>query len=64
VVDSDSLREDRVRRLMRALARDGRRSEAIRVYERLTEELSEELGVAPERNSAALAERIRSGAAV
>jgi predicted ATPase/DNA-binding SARP family transcriptional activator len=64
LVAADALNEDAARRLMRALARDGRRGEALRAFERLTSDLSAELGVAPERKSVQLAERIREGAAV
>jgi len=64
LVATDTLNEDAARRLMRALARDGRRGEALRAFDRLTSDLSTELGVAPERKSVQLAERIREGAAV
>jgi len=62
VVSRDPMREDWARRLMLALARDGRRSDALRVFERLEKELSSELGVNPERESRQLAEKIRQGA--
>jgi len=64
LVASDALREDAVRRLMRALTRDERRAEALRIYKRFTIELAEELGIAPEHNSTVLAERIRDGSSV
>lgn len=64
LVATDPLREDAVRRLMRALVRDGRRAQALRAYERLESELAAALGVPPERDSARLAERVRSGDAV
>jgi len=61
ILSTDSTREDCARRLMLALAKDGRRSDALRVFERLEKELSLELGVSPERESRQLAESIRRG---
>ena len=64
LVAADSLHEDGVRGLMRALARDGRRTEALRAFERLEKELAAELDSVPADESLQLAERIRRGDAV
>ena len=55
----DALHEPACRVLMRALARRGERSEALRTYDRLAGMLAGELGVAPEPATTALAERLR-----
>lgn len=49
------------RRLMRLLARSGKRSEAIRQYDRCVEIIDEELGVEPEEATTQLVEEIRQG---
>lgn len=64
LVAADSLHEDGVRGLMRALARDGRRTEALRAFERFEKELATELDSAPDDESQQLAARIRRGDAI
>ena len=58
----DPLREDGHRLLIQLLASAGRRSDALKQYALCAETLRRELGVAPERDTTALAERIRMGA--
>jgi DNA-binding SARP family transcriptional activator/predicted ATPase/tetratricopeptide (TPR) repeat protein len=55
----DGLRESAHGQLMEALARDGRRSEALAVYESLVEKLFEELAMEPSPQTDSLAEIIR-----
>ncbi len=57
----DPLREGACRQLMEVLSRSGRRSEALRQYQECARRLEEELGVAPERETTELYERIRVG---
>lgn len=64
LADADPLHEEAARRLMLALARDGRRSEALRVFDRLVRGLRTELDAEPEPEVAAVAERLRAGAPV
>lgn len=64
LIAADSLHEDGVRRLMLALARDGRRGEALRTFERFATELAAEMDASPERESLQLAQRIRQGDAL
>ena len=64
VLSMDSMREDCARRLMLVLARDGKRADALRVFERVERELSSELGVHPERGLRQLADRIRQDSPV
>ncbi|GAA2901548.1 AAA family ATPase [Pseudonocardia halophobica] len=56
----DPLHEPAGRLLMRAHARQGERSEALRTYERLRDGLERELGVRPEPATTALVEELRS----
>ncbi|MHB1297118.1 MAG: BTAD domain-containing putative transcriptional regulator [Gemmatimonadaceae bacterium] len=58
----DALNEEAVRRLMTALARDGRRAEALRAFARFESELRSEMGASPERATSALAARLRDPA--
>lgn len=55
----DPLHEPGCRLLMRALARRGERSEALRTYETLTARLTGDLGVAPEPATTKVAEQLR-----
>jgi DNA-binding SARP family transcriptional activator/tetratricopeptide (TPR) repeat protein len=55
----DALHEPACRLLMDALVRRGERSEALRVYDRLTAALARDLGVSPEPATTAVAERLR-----
>jgi DNA-binding SARP family transcriptional activator len=57
----DPLREEGHRLLMRLLARTGQRSAALKQYERLTNLMSDQLGVSPDADTAALAAEIREG---
>src|SRR5882672_6223668 len=57
----DGARERSHRSLMRALAKSGDRSGAIRQYSRCVEALREELGVAPEPETVELEQLIRAG---
>ncbi len=59
----DPAHEEVARRLMDALARSGRRAEALTVFERLGAALRAELDDEPGRETVALAARIRSGSA-
>lgn len=59
VVAVDPLAEEPVRALMRRLAAGGRRAEAIGEYRRLAGRLRDRLGVAPSRQTRALAEELR-----
>jgi WD40 repeat protein/DNA-binding SARP family transcriptional activator len=54
-------RETAHRQLMRALALNGHRSEALAQYEACRRTLAEELGVEPEAETTALYEQVRSG---
>jgi DNA-binding SARP family transcriptional activator/TolB-like protein len=56
----DPFREDAHRLLMTALARMGRRTEALRCYETLVRDLKRELGVAPDECTRMLAEELRA----
>lgn len=60
----DPAHEEGARLLMLALARDDRRTEALRVYEKLTESLRVELGAKPTKELRDLAEQIRAGKGV
>jgi DNA-binding SARP family transcriptional activator len=60
----DPAHEEGARLLMLALARDDRRTEALRVYEKLTESLHVELGAKPTKELRDLAEQIRAGKGV
>jgi DNA-binding SARP family transcriptional activator len=61
LIGREPLHEEAYRRLMMSLAQLGRRSEAIRYYERLVALLRTELEAEPEGETISLAERIRSG---
>jgi LuxR family maltose regulon positive regulatory protein len=60
-LETDDLREEFHRRLMRALALSGRRSQAVSQYQRCTEILDLELGMAPSPETTALYRRIMDG---
>lgn len=60
-VAADPLREPAHRDLLRALAADGRRTEALRHFGELERLLADELGVAPDEESRRLADSIRAG---
>jgi len=57
----DALHEAACRGLMTCHAGLGERSAALRLYERLVEQLKAELGCAPDAATTALAERLRAG---
>lgn len=59
----DPLREPAHRDLIRALAADGRRAEALRHYQMLEQLLDEELGLGPDEESQALAGQLRARSA-
>lgn len=59
----EPLREDGHRLLMRLLAGSGQRSAALKQHERLSALLKEQLGIAPDAESMALAAMIRTGTA-
>ena len=61
VLARDPLHEEAHRRLIASLARAGRRSEALRQYERLVETLERELEADPDPATVALVEQIRRG---
>jgi TolB-like protein/Tfp pilus assembly protein PilF/DNA-binding winged helix-turn-helix (wHTH) protein len=61
LTEFDPLREDGHRLLMRALATAGRRSAALKQYDRCVELLKRELGVSAEPATMHLAEQIRAG---
>lgn len=62
VTELDPLSEPGHRLLMQLLARSGQRAAALQQYERCREILQQELGVAPEAETAQLVDAIRSGA--
>ena len=57
----DNLRESAYRQLMEILALNGRRSEALALYDTCRRALAEELGMQPTARTTELAERIRAG---
>ena len=57
-IDIDPLREEGYQQLMRVLAKNGRRSEALDQYRLCQQRLSEELGVAPDPATTALYEKV------
>jgi TolB-like protein len=59
LVTIDNLREDSHRLLIELLARAGRRAEALRRFDAVTELLKRELGVRPDEETVALVHRIR-----
>ena len=61
-VELDPLREEARRQVMRLLALQGRRSEALAQYETCRQVLADELGVEPSAETIALYEQIRAGA--
>jgi predicted ATPase/DNA-binding SARP family transcriptional activator len=62
LVARNPLHEEAVRRLVVALARDGRRAEALRVVDRLARDLATELDAEPEPETLELVARVRHGA--
>jgi TolB-like protein/DNA-binding SARP family transcriptional activator len=60
LVTVDDLREDSHRLLIELLARGGRRAEALRRFEAVSELLKRELGVRPDDETLALVRRIRT----
>jgi DNA-binding SARP family transcriptional activator len=64
LVLADPLAEEACRRLMTCLARDGRRTEAMRHYERLAALLRADLDAEPEASTTALYDRLRRATAV
>jgi len=60
-IEIDRLDERAYRRLFEALARNGRRNEALAEYDRLRELLAEELGIEPSEETRHLYERLSSG---
>lgn len=63
-VQVDALNELGYRRLMQALASQGKRSEALKVFDECTLILTAELGLAPQESTAGLAAKIRTHGAV
>jgi predicted ATPase/DNA-binding SARP family transcriptional activator len=63
-LDLEPLRETAHRQLMTALARDGRRPEALAQYAACTTLLARELGIAPAPETTALYEQLRAGGRV
>jgi DNA-binding SARP family transcriptional activator len=63
LIARDNLNEAAYRKLMQCYERMGERREAIRVFERLTAVLREELDDDPDPETVALAERLQGGAA-
>lgn len=61
LTNHDPLREEGHRLLMRLLANAGQRTAALKQHAKLTRLLSEQLGIAPDAETAALAEELRSG---
>ena len=61
LTDIDPLREDGHRLLIRLLATAGQRTAALKQYVHLADLLRRELGVAPEKKTAELADAIRQG---
>ncbi len=59
-VELDPLREEAHQQIMRALARAGRRDQALAQYERCRQVLAEELGVEPSSETTLLAQAIRA----
>jgi TolB-like protein/Tfp pilus assembly protein PilF len=57
----DALREDAHRLVMRGLAKSGRRSEALKYFQSLSERLKKELNTAPEAETLHCQEAIRAG---
>jgi DNA-binding SARP family transcriptional activator len=61
---ADACHEPAAQALMRLLSRHGRRAEALRVYQRLTQSLRDDLDVAPSAESVELQRQISSGESV
>ncbi len=59
-LQADPLNELGFRALMRALSAEGKRSEALRVYNECSRILHEEMGLEPERETRELADRVRA----
>lgn len=64
LLDADALDEDAWRRIMTAHARSGERTQALRVYQQVTELMQREIESTPDRATEKLAQRIRAGDAV
>jgi len=64
LLEADALDEDAWRRIMTAHARSGERTQALRVYEQVTELMRREIDSTPDRATEKLAQRIRQGDAV
>jgi len=62
ILARDAVHEEAHRRLITSLARAGRRSDALRQYDRLASALRRELEAEPEPATVALVERVRRGA--
>jgi predicted ATPase/DNA-binding SARP family transcriptional activator len=60
-IELDRWREGSYRQLMRALAGDGDRAAALAIYGRCAQVLNDDLGIAPDDETAALAAAIRAG---
>ena len=61
VIREDDLHEPAYRRLMLALARDGERTQALRLYQRLETLLEKELGARPEAATTEVYEQVKAG---
>lgn len=61
LVEWDDLHEEGVRALMIALARQGERTQALRLYGRLVERLARELSIEPEDETVATFEQLQRG---
>jgi DNA-binding SARP family transcriptional activator/Tfp pilus assembly protein PilF len=61
VFEADRCNERAARELMRCSARHGRRTDALRVYERLVDALRDELGAAPSPETVAVQRQVADG---
>ncbi|TFH11620.1 MAG: tetratricopeptide repeat protein [Candidatus Atribacteria bacterium] len=59
-IQADPLNELGYRRLMQAMSAQGKRSDALRVFEECSHVLQAELGLSPEESTSGLAEQIRA----
>ncbi len=64
ILGRDPWREDAYRQLMVCLAGSGQRGQALRWYEVCVQALQEQLGIEPEPETTALADRLRAGLAL
>ncbi|HET9949045.1 MAG TPA: BTAD domain-containing putative transcriptional regulator [Longimicrobiales bacterium] len=64
VIADDDLHEEAYRRLMLCLARTGDRSQALRLFQKLTALLERDVGARPEPATVEIYERLRSGETV